>query len=146
MSFTKEILSGITKDYGLLGCKPVSTPMEPNSVLPYVPTKDDPLFDNITGYQKLLGKLIYLTHTRPVITYYVHCLAQYMHSPLKSHLNCALNVLRYLKSASGKGIRYIHSEYKNNLSGYSDADCAKCLKTRKSVTGYCVFFNNCLIS
>ncbi|GJR49147.1 acid phosphatase, class B-like protein [Tanacetum coccineum] len=65
MSFTKEILSGITKDYGLLGCKLVSTPMEPNSVLPYVSTKDDPLFDNITGYQKFLGKLIYLTHTRP---------------------------------------------------------------------------------
>ncbi|GJU74875.1 putative RNA-directed DNA polymerase [Tanacetum coccineum] len=93
----------LLKDYSLLGCKPVSTPMEPNSVLPYVPTKDDTLLDNITGYQKLLG-------------------------------------------APGKGIRYIHSEYKNNLSGYSDADWAKCLKTRKSITGYCVFFNNCLLS
>ncbi|GJV78430.1 ribonuclease H-like domain-containing protein [Tanacetum coccineum] len=85
--------------------------MEPNSVLPYEPTKDDPLIDSITGYQKLLGKLIYLTHTRLDIAYYVHCLAQYMHSPLKSHLNCALNVL-------------------------SDADWPKCLKTRKSVTEY----------
>ncbi|GJY84215.1 putative RNA-directed DNA polymerase [Tanacetum coccineum] len=56
-------------------CKPVSTPMVPNSVLPYEPTKDDPLLDNITGYQKLLGKLICLTHTRPDIAYYVHCLA-----------------------------------------------------------------------
>ncbi|GJZ79999.1 hypothetical protein Tco_0644836 [Tanacetum coccineum] len=60
-----------------------------------------------------------------------------MHSALTSHLNCALNVLRYLKGAPGNGIRYIHSEYKNNLSGYSDVDWAKCLKTRKSVTGYC---------
>nr|GEX43181.1 hypothetical protein [Tanacetum cinerariifolium] len=76
--------------------------MEPNSVLPYVPTKDDHLLDNITGYQKLLGKLIYLTHTRPDIDYYVYCLAQYMHSPLKSHLNSALNVLRYLKGAPVK--------------------------------------------
>ncbi|GJV72029.1 ribonuclease H-like domain-containing protein [Tanacetum coccineum] len=136
----------LLKEYGLLGCKPVSTPMEPNSVLPYVPTKDDPLLDNITGYQKLLGKLIYLTHTRPDIAYLVHCLAQYMHSPLKSHLNSALNVLRYLKGAPGKGIRYKYSNCKNNLTGYSDADWAKCLKTRKYVTGYCVFFNNCLIS
>ncbi|GJU79606.1 ribonuclease H-like domain-containing protein [Tanacetum coccineum] len=71
-------------------------------LLPYEPTKDDPLIDSITGYQKLLGKLIYLTHTRLDIAYYVHCLAQYMHSPLKSHLNCALNVLRYLKGAPGK--------------------------------------------
>ncbi|GJV85624.1 hypothetical protein Tco_1525522 [Tanacetum coccineum] len=52
----------------------------------------------------------------------------------------------YLKGAPGKGIRYVYSENKNNLSGYSDADWAKCLKTRKSVTGYYVFFNNCLIS
>ncbi|GKD69240.1 ribonuclease H-like domain-containing protein, partial [Tanacetum coccineum] len=85
----------------------VSALVEPNSVLPYVPTKDDPLLDNITGYQKLLGKLIYLTHTRPDIAYSVYCLAQYMHSPLKSHLNYALNVLRYLKGVPGKGIRYV---------------------------------------
>ncbi|GKC25934.1 ribonuclease H-like domain-containing protein [Tanacetum coccineum] len=60
----------LLKEYGLLGCKPVSTPIEPNSVLPYVPTKDDPLLENITGYQKLLGKLIYLTHTMPDIAIY----------------------------------------------------------------------------
>nr|GEV13128.1 ribonuclease H-like domain-containing protein [Tanacetum cinerariifolium] len=122
-------------DYGLLGCKPVSTPMVPNSVLPYEPTKDDPFLDNITGYQKLLEKLIYLTHTRPDIAYSVHCLAQYMHSPLKSHLSCALDVLRYLKGALGKGTRYKYPDIKDTICGYSDADWAKCLKTRKSVTG-----------
>ncbi|GJW13503.1 putative nucleotidyltransferase, ribonuclease H [Tanacetum coccineum] len=96
---TKKYCLELLKDYGLLGRKPVSTPMEPNLVFPYVPTKDDPLLENITGYQKLLGKLIYLTHTRPDIAYMIHCLAQYMHSPLKSHLNSALNVLGYLKGA-----------------------------------------------
>ncbi|GKE82044.1 ribonuclease H-like domain-containing protein, partial [Tanacetum coccineum] len=98
--------------------------MEPNFVLPYIATNDDPLLDNIIGYQKLLGKLIYLAHTRPDISYSVHCLAQYMHSPLKSHLNCALNVLRYLKNALGEGIRYNHSDCENYLKGYSDADWA----------------------
>ncbi|GKF11775.1 ribonuclease H-like domain-containing protein, partial [Tanacetum coccineum] len=124
----------LLKDYGLLGCKLVFTPMVPNSVLPYKPTEDDPLLNNITGYQKLFGKLIYLTHTRPDIAYYVHCLAQYMQSPLKSHLSCALNVLRYLKGALGKGIRYKYPDIKDTICGYSDADWAKCLKTRKSVT------------
>ncbi|GJY63733.1 ribonuclease H-like domain-containing protein [Tanacetum coccineum] len=93
----------LLREYGLLGCKHVSTLMEPNSVLSYAPTEIDPLLDNIIGYQKLLGKLIYLTHTKPDIAYSVHCLTQYMHSPLKSHLNCALNVLIYLKNALGKG-------------------------------------------
>ncbi|GJW71778.1 ribonuclease H-like domain-containing protein [Tanacetum coccineum] len=120
--------------------------MVPNSVLSYEPTDDDPLLDNITGYQKLLGKLIYLTHTKPDIAYFVHCLAQHMHSPLKSHLSSALNVLRYLKGAPGKGIRYQYLDIRDIICGYSDADWAKCLKTRKSVIGYCVFFNNCLIS
>nr|GEW45017.1 ribonuclease H-like domain-containing protein [Tanacetum cinerariifolium] len=44
----------LLKDYGLLGCKPVATPIKPNSILPYVSTKDDPLLENITGYQNLL--------------------------------------------------------------------------------------------
>ncbi|GJT38378.1 putative RNA-directed DNA polymerase [Tanacetum coccineum] len=136
----------LLKEFGLLGCKPSSTPMEPKSVLPHIATDSDPYLDNITGYQQLLGKLIYLTHTRPDISYSVHCLAQHMHSPLKSHLNCALNVLRYLKNAPGKGIKYAHSKNDNTLVGFSDADWAKCIKTRKSVTGYYVFLNNCFIS
>ncbi|GJX48085.1 hypothetical protein Tco_0273275 [Tanacetum coccineum] len=115
----------LLKEYGLLGCKPVSTPMEPNSVLPYIPSKDDPLFDNITGYQKLLDKLIYLTHTlaHDKLTKKIPCpyATEYALSPLKSHLNCTLNVLRYLKSAPGKGIRYKFPNGKDNLCGYSDA-------------------------
>ncbi|GJY69944.1 ribonuclease H-like domain-containing protein [Tanacetum coccineum] len=118
----------LLKDYGLHGCKPVSTPMVPNYVLTYEPTDDDPLLDNITGYQKLLGKLIYLSHTTPDIAYSVHYLARQMHSPLKSHMSSALNALRY-----GKGIRYIYPDIRNTICGYSDANWAKCLKTRKSV-------------
>ncbi|GJT63232.1 ribonuclease H-like domain-containing protein [Tanacetum coccineum] len=76
---TRKYYLELLKEYGLIGCKPASTRMEPNSVLPYVPIDSDHLLDNITGYQHLL-------------------------------------------------------------------DWAKCVKTRKSVTGYCVFFNNYLIS
>ncbi|GJZ35506.1 ribonuclease H-like domain-containing protein [Tanacetum coccineum] len=110
------------KEYGLLGCRHVFTPMEPSFVLLYAPTETNPLLDNITGYQKLLGKLIYLTHTRPDIAYSVHCLAQYMHYPLNSHLNCALNVLRYLKNALSKGFKYVYVDCVNNLQRYCDAD------------------------
>ncbi|GJU58883.1 ribonuclease H-like domain-containing protein [Tanacetum coccineum] len=107
---TRKYCLELLKDYGLLGCKHVSTPMVPNSVLPYEPTEDDPLLDNITGYQKLLGKLIYHTHTRPDIAYSVLC-------------------------APGKGIRYKYPDIKDTICDYSDADWAKCLKTRKSITG-----------
>ncbi|GKF69530.1 ribonuclease H-like domain-containing protein, partial [Tanacetum coccineum] len=61
-------------------------------------TDNDPILGNITDYQKLMGKLIYLTNTRPDIFYDVHCLSQFMHSSLKSHLKAAFKLLRYLKS------------------------------------------------
>ncbi|GJS03462.1 ribonuclease H-like domain-containing protein [Tanacetum coccineum] len=58
------------------------------------PKDDDPLLDNIINYQKLIGKLIYLTTTRPDIAYTMSCLSQFMHSPLKSHLKTNLKVVR----------------------------------------------------
>ncbi|GKB16805.1 hypothetical protein Tco_0850728, partial [Tanacetum coccineum] len=46
--------SSFSGGYGLLGCKPASTLMEPNYVLPYAPTDSDPLLDNITGINNFL--------------------------------------------------------------------------------------------
>ncbi|GJV72566.1 hypothetical protein Tco_1492561 [Tanacetum coccineum] len=80
----------------------------------------DPTLDNFTDYQKLMGKLIYLTNTRPGISYDVHCLSQFMHSPLKSHLKIAFKLLRYLKSCPGLGIHVIKNSGMN-LKVFSDA-------------------------
>nr|GEW43161.1 ribonuclease H-like domain-containing protein [Tanacetum cinerariifolium] len=99
---------------------------------------------------KLVGKLIYLSYTRPDIAYSVHYLSQCMHAPLKSNLKDTLKVLRYLKGSPGKGIEFTFDlttfDSSGKVTGYSDADRAKCLITRKSISGYCIFFNNCLIS
>lgn len=64
----------------------------------------DNLLNNITKYPKLIAKLIYLTITRPHISFTVQTLSQFMHSPGKSHLNIAMRVLRYLKQNPGSGI------------------------------------------
>ncbi|GJW65017.1 ribonuclease H-like domain-containing protein [Tanacetum coccineum] len=105
----------------------------------------DHSLENIPDYQKLMGKLIYLTNTRPDISYDVHCLSQFMHSLLTFHLKIAFKILRYLKSCPGLGV---HSTKTSGmfLNAYSDADWAKCIVTRKSVIRYCVFFNNSLVS
>ncbi|GKE92752.1 hypothetical protein Tco_1573847 [Tanacetum coccineum] len=68
-----------------------------------------------------------------------------MHRPLRSHLKIALKVLRYLKGSPGKGVHIIRCP-KVSLETFVDADWAKCLITRKSVTGFCLFLNGSLVS
>ncbi|GKA55531.1 ribonuclease H-like domain-containing protein [Tanacetum coccineum] len=101
--------------------------------------------DNVSEYQKLIGKSIYLTHTRPDIFYSVHCLSQFIHRTLRSHLKVALKVLRYLKGNLRKGI-HIVKQPKASFEAFVDADWAKCIITRKFVTSFCIKLNGSLIS
>ncbi|GJY96972.1 ribonuclease H-like domain-containing protein [Tanacetum coccineum] len=57
----------------------------------------------------------------------------FMHSPLKSHLKTAFKILKYLKGCPGLGIHFVKTSGMS-LSAFSDADWAKCVITRKSVT------------
>ncbi|XP_071708189.1 uncharacterized protein [Rutidosis leptorrhynchoides] len=135
----------LLSDYGMLGCKPANTPIESNLYVACDPSEKDPLLSNITEYQKLIGRLIYLTLTRPDISYAVQVLSQFMHAALQSHLNLAFRVLRYLKCAPGKGIQFVKG---NGLDvyAYCDADWGKCKVMRKSVSRYLVYFCGSLIS
>ena len=133
-------------EYGLLACRPVMTPLPENIVLNHTESDDDRLLKNITSYQKLVGKLIYLTMTRPDIAYAIHCLSQYMHAPLKSHFDIGLRVLKYLKLAPGNGLSFKRNTGKFDVVAYCDADWAKCPVTRRSVSGYCVFVNGNIVS
>ncbi|GJW79007.1 putative RNA-directed DNA polymerase [Tanacetum coccineum] len=135
----------LLSDFGLLACKPSAIPLEQNFTITNEPSSTDPVLDNVTEYQKLIGKLIYLTHTRPDISYSVHCLSQFMHKPLKSHLKVALRVLRYLKSSPCTGV-HIFRQPKVSLEAFMDADWAKCIVTRKSITGYFIKLNGSLVS
>ncbi|KAK9063310.1 hypothetical protein SSX86_017180 [Deinandra increscens subsp. villosa] len=132
-------------EYGLTASKPVNCPIEQNYVLSTLCDKNNTGLNSITGYQKLIGKLIYLSHTRPDIAYSVHFLSQFMHNPTNGHLQIALRLLRYLKKSPGMGI-FIKPGSLSDVKVYTDADWAKCLKTRKSVTGFCVFLGNSLVS
>jgi hypothetical protein len=106
--------------------------------------KDKTLVANVSGYQKLVGKLIYLSHTRPDIAYAVHFLSQFMHEPLNVHLQVALRLLRYLKNSPGKGILFTKGSSFEPIA-YADSDWGKCTSSRKSVSGYCVFLGKCLV-
>ncbi|RVW92108.1 Retrovirus-related Pol polyprotein from transposon RE1 [Vitis vinifera] len=55
-------------------------------------------------YRRLLGRLIYLSHTRLDIAFAVSVVSQYMHSPKESHLEAVYKILRYLKGSLGRGL------------------------------------------
>lgn len=84
----------ILEDVGYLGCKPVPFPMD--SKLKLSKDATDPL-PNASQYCRLIGKLLYLTITRPDLSYTVHTLAQFMAKPCQSHLDAVYRLLWYLK-------------------------------------------------
>ncbi|GKD53646.1 ribonuclease H-like domain-containing protein, partial [Tanacetum coccineum] len=97
--------------YGLKqALRPIMTPLPENCILSHKESDGDKYLRNVTSYQKLVGKLIYLTMTRPDISYDVHCLSQLMHAPLQSHFDIGSRVLKYLKLAPGSGIGFSKSD------------------------------------
>lgn len=131
----------IISDADLLGAAPIDTPMERGLKLS---DKGD-LLKDASRYRRLVGRLIYLTISRPDITYSVHVLSRFMHEPRKSHMEVALRVVRYLKKAPGQGL-FFSSQSDLKLRAYCDSDWAGCPMTRRSTTGYCVFLGPSLIS
>ncbi|RHN52451.1 putative RNA-directed DNA polymerase [Medicago truncatula] len=126
--YTLDILS----DSGMTGCRPSDFPMEQH--LRLRPNDGTPLSDP-TVYRRLVGRLLYLTVTRPDIQYAVNTLSQFMQSPYSSHFDAATRVLRYLKGSVGKGL-FLSASSSINLVGYADSDWAGCPTTRRSTTGY----------
>ena len=87
-----------------MGCKPVETPIEQNHRLSeYV---EDATVDR-ESYQKLVEKLIYLSHTTPNIAYAVGVVSQFMHNPKENHLRVVYRILQYLKGTLGKRILFL---------------------------------------
>ena len=79
---------------GMSGCKPIDTPMDPNTKLK--PRTDEMAIDK-GQYQCLVGKVINLTHTCPIISFAVNIVSKFLSNPLAAHLEAVYRVIRYLK-------------------------------------------------
>ncbi|RVW56411.1 Retrovirus-related Pol polyprotein from transposon RE1 [Vitis vinifera] len=132
----------ILEETGMLDCKPVDTPMDPNVKL--VLGQGEPLGDP-GRYRRLVGKLNYLTITRPDISFPVSVVSQFLQSPCDSHWDAVIRILRYIKSTPGQGVLYENRGH-TQVVGYTDADWAGSPTDRRSTSGYCVFIGGNLIS
>ncbi|CAL8990681.1 unnamed protein product [Prunus brigantina] len=108
-------------DTGMLDCRPVDIPIIQNHLVGEYP---DQVPTNKERYQRLVGRLIYLSYTRPYIAYAVSIINQFIHSPSEDHMNAIIRILRYLKFAPRNGL--VLSKHGHlNIDGYTDADWAR---------------------
>lgn len=110
----------LLEDAGLLCCKPVKTPMEQNVKLSKY--GGDVLHDP-SSYNRLIRRLLYLTITRPDITFVVHKLSQYMSKPRRPHLAATHRILQYLKNVPGTEI-FFSSSAELHVKGLANLDWA----------------------
>nr|XP_016475401.1 PREDICTED: uncharacterized mitochondrial protein AtMg00810-like [Nicotiana tabacum] len=96
-------------------------------------------------YQRLMGRLLYLSITRPDISFVVQTLSQFMHAPKESHYEVALRVVKYMKSHPGLGL-LMSSNKSRKITTFCDANWSSCMVSRKSVTGFCIKLGESLIS
>lgn len=112
--------------------------------LKLLPTDGD-LIQDPGQFRRLIGRLLYLTVTRPDISYAVTYLSQFMQKPRTSHFHAALRIVRYLKGTIDYGIM-LSSKTGLSLKGFIDSDWAGCPTTRRSTTGYFVMMGDNPIS
>ena len=84
-------------------CKSVATPFDRNLKLD---ADSGTKACEPTQYRQLIGSLIYLTITRPDLSYPIGLLSQFIQTPHDIHLDCTKRVLRYVSSTRDCGIFY----------------------------------------
>ena len=93
----------ILEETGMLDYKPIDTPIDPNVKL--APKQGEPLHDP-RRHRRPVGKLNYLTITRPDISLQVGVVSQFLQSPYDSHWDVVIRILRYIKGTPSQGVLY----------------------------------------
>ena len=117
LSQRKYVLD-ILEETGLLVSKPVETPMDPNVKL-YEDQGE--LLSNPERYCHLVGKLNYLTITRPYISFAISVLSQFMKDLRLPHWEVVIRIVRYLKAHPGCSLLYKANGHLR-VEAYTNAD------------------------
>ncbi|XP_022041900.1 uncharacterized mitochondrial protein AtMg00810-like [Helianthus annuus] len=126
---------------GLLDSKPVATPLATTDTFL---SKGVPFHDP-TLYRSLVGALQYLTITRPDVSYAVNQASQHLQAPTTSHFQLVKRILRYVKGTIAFGLTF-SKPASTTIVGYSDADWARCIETRRSTYGYSIYLGGNRVS
>ena len=138
----EKYAKNLVKRFGLDSKKHTSTPMSSSTKLSRnaTGTEVDP-----TLYRSMIRSLLYLTASRPDITFSVGVCARFQAAPKESHLTAVKQIICYINGSFDYGIWY-SKDLNECLAGYSDADWARCIDDRKSTSGGCFYLGNNLVS
>jgi hypothetical protein len=114
-------------------CTRLEKPAEP-------PSAEEQAAMQLVPYHAVTGALLYLVNcTRPDLAYAVNQLCRFSSAPRLVHWAAAKRVIRYLASTINLGIVY-HRDAPDStpapVEGWSDADYAGEVTTRRSTSGY----------
>nr|GEX24917.1 hypothetical protein [Tanacetum cinerariifolium] len=121
----RKYILDLLQDSGLTTYKP--NPSHLPTSLHLSLDKVTPLTDDAV-YRRLVRRLLYLTMTRPSISYVVQHLSQFVSAPKDTHMQAALYLLRYIKGTISKGLFYL-VQSQLRVTGF----WANCLMTRRSL-------------
>jgi hypothetical protein len=151
----KVYIGKLLERFNLTHCNALTTPADIN--LKNLSSSDCPQNDeqkqamsNIP-YRQLVGSLLYAAiSTRPDIAYAVNIVSRYVSNPGTAHWTACKRILRYLSGTPSFGLIFNGAISSSNtdyiITGYCDADYANDKDDRKSLSGYSVYINGCLIS
>nr|GEW30298.1 hypothetical protein [Tanacetum cinerariifolium] len=116
----EKYVADILKKFDFFTVKTASTLIEPNKAL----VKDaEAKKVDVHLYRSMIGSLMYLTASRPDITFVVYACARFQVTLKISHLHAMKRIFRYLKGQPKLGLWYLRDS-PFDLEAYSDSDYA----------------------
>jgi hypothetical protein len=117
--------------FGMADCKSILTPLD--RTIKHRP--DSGKVCDPTRFRRIIGNLVYLTITRPDLSYSIGVISQYMARPTEEHLQSALRILRYVSGTKDQGLLY-RTVTAVQLANFTDADWAGNAADHRSTSGY----------
>jgi hypothetical protein len=127
----------------LTDCIPALTSMEERLKLSRDSTTEAV---DATQYQRLVGRLRYLVHTRLDLAFSVGYVSRFMQRLTTEHQQVVKRIIRHVAWTLNHGLYYPRCLGEAHLVGYSESDHAGDINTSKSTSGILFFFGKCLIS
>ena len=138
----------LLEQFKMSDCAEKSTPYSTISLLPPRLIKTDATL----SFQQLLGKLIWLTNTRPDILFPVGVLCRYMSSYDLEVWNYSKSILKYLKGTAEYGIVYQFDKKETltygqgiSLTAQVDSDWGGRIEDSRSTSGFTISLNEVCI-